>query len=992
MGMKRNIFVHFLLLALLFMQSGQLPVMAAGALSVQADSPVRTVSGVVTDETGDGLPGVHVQQKGGKSATTTDLEGGYSIELGSDGQQVLLFSFIGMKDAEIAVSGPTLDVTMVEDQKAIEEVVIVAYGTRKKGTITGSVSSIQAGAIADAPVASFDQALQGKASGLMVLQNSGDPSAAASFSIRGTNSINADTEPLFVVDGVPVSASEFSAINPADIENMSVLKDASSTSIYGARAANGVLAITTKRGRMGERAMVRLRSQYGISRLAYGHWTQMNTAQRLDFEELVGIRQPGTYDRETLEKTDINWRDLVFRDNAPTMSHDLSVSGASDKSNYYISAGMFDQQGIALNSSFRRFTLRTNVEIQANRWLRVGTNTSLTYSDTEETDYGSYSIISPISASKFMLPYWDPFKSDGSFTSPSDGTWRGSYENPLEWAQANPLTRTRMHLLSSTFLQIEPVADLKLKTLFGLDGGDTRANTWSLPSYVSNYGSGTVGKSYSQTYSYTWTNTANYGFDIDSDHQFNLLLGHEMTRNAADAFSVVARGQTNDRLLTLSTGTIASNWSDSRAASTFLSFFGRDEYSYKGRFFADISVRADASSKFGRNSRWAAFWSMGGMWNMSSERWLRQVDWVNSLQLSASYGTSGNSSIPNYDHLALYSAGPQYAGMAGIAPYSLGNDNLTWEKLSTFNLALKAGLFGRLDVTLEAYHKLTHDMLMEVPITLGNGFSTQWDNIGSMVNRGVEVDFNVAVVKQKSLNMSVNASASYNHNEITELYNGLDEYEIPATGLLLKVGHPYGEHYQVRYAGVNPANGDALWYTRDGQITNHYNEEDKVLLGKSYVAPWQGGFGSSVSWKYFTLSMQFSWVADRWMLNNDRWFDESNGLYSSAYNQSSALFRGWRKPGDLTDIPRYGVSPEMDSHLLEDASFLRMKNLMLQCQLPQQWIKPLRVIEGVRLFVQGQNLFTLTRFTGMDPESSANVYQATYPMSKQFTAGLEVVF
>lgn len=955
-------------------------------------SAQSVVTGVVTDVSGDPLPGVHVQQKNGTAAAMTDIGGAYSITVSAEEQQLLVFSFIGMKTAEIRIKGHTLNVALEEDSKALDEVVVVAYGTRKKGTVTGSVSTIQAGTIADAPVASFDQALQGKATGLMVLQNSGDPTAAASFSIRGTNSINADTEPLFVVDGVPVSASEFSAINSADIENLSVLKDASSTSIYGARAANGVVAITTKRGLMGEKSVVKFRSQYGFSRLAYGHWSQMNTKQRLDFEEMVGIRTPGEYDREALERTDINWRDLVFRDNAPTQSHDLSVSGASEKISYYVSAGMFDQQGIAINSAFQRFTLRTNLEVQANSWLRIGTNTSLTYSGSEETDYGSYSIISPISASKFMLPYWDPFKADGSFTSPSDGTWRGSYENPLEWAAANPLTRTKMHLLSSSFLQIEPVADLKLKTLFGVDGGMTRSNTSSLPSYVSNYGSGTVGRAYSQSYSYTWTNTANYSFDIDSDHQFNLLLGHEMTRNEAESFSVVARGQTNDRLLTLSTGTVASSWGDSRAASTYLSFFGRNEYSYLNRFFADFSVRADASSKFGQDSRWALFWSVGGMWNMGSERWVKDLDWLSGLQLSASYGTSGNSSIPNYDHMALYSAGPQYAGMAGIAPYSLGNRNLTWEKLSTLNAGVKAGLFGRVDISAEVYRKRTHDMLMEVPITLGNGFSTMWDNIGAMVNRGVELTANASAIRRKTMNLSFNASASYNHNEITELYNGLDEYEIPATGLLLKVGHPYGEHYQVRYAGVNPANGDALWYTRDGEVTNQYNEEDKVLLGKSYVAPWQGGFGSAFSWKGLTLDMQFSWVAGRWMVNNDRWFDESNGLYSSAYNQSTALFDAWQKPGDMTEIPRYGVSPEMDSHLIEDASFLRMKSLSVNYQIPESWIKPARVIQSARVFMQGQNLFTLTRFSGMDPESSSNVYQATYPMSKQFTFGVEMVF
>lgn len=950
------------------------------------------VTGTVYDDFGDELPGVHISQKDGKSVAVTNVNGSYSISIDKQGTQILVFSFTGMKTQELKVKASPMNVVMKEDNAIMEEVVVVAYGTRRKGTITGSVSTINGNIIADAPVSSFDQALQGKATGLSVLQDSGDPTAAATFQIRGTNSINAGVDPLFIVDGVPVSSSEFNTINPADIESFSVLKDASSTSIYGARAANGVVVISTKHGRAGKKAQITFRGQYGFSNLAYGKWSQMNTKERLDFEEAIGVRVPGTYDRETLEKTDINWRDMVFRNNAPTQNYDLSVSGGSENITYFMSLGHFDQQGTSINSSFDRTTLRSNIEVQATEWLRMGTNTSLTYSNAEQADYGSYSIITPISASKFMLPYWDPYKADGSFTSPKDGTWRGTYENPLEWASANPLTRKKYHVLSSVFLQVEPISNLKVKTLLGIDGGVTRSYTSSLPSYVSNYGYGSVGKSYQQSYNLTWTNTATYNFTIADDHHFNVLLGHELTRNASDAFSVVSRGQTNDKLLTLSTGTVATSWNDIWAASTYLSLFGRAEYNFKNRYFVDLSLRRDASSKFGKDSRWATFWSIGAMWDIKSEKWVHLPRWVDRLQFSASYGTSGNSSIPNYDHLSLYSAGPQYAGMGGIAPYSRGNEKLTWEKLGTFNAAIKTGFYKRVDLTVEFYNKRTTDMLMEVPITLGNGFGTQWDNIGAMINRGVEFDVNVNVINTKDFRWTVNANASYNHNEITELYAGLDEYEIPATGLLLKVGHPYGEHYQVRYAGVNPANGDALWYTKDGHITNVYDENNKVLLGQSYMAPWMGGFGTTAAWKGFTLDVQFSWVANRWMLNNDRWFDESNGLYSSSYNQSTALNRRWKKPGDVTDIPRYGVSPEMDSHLMEDASFIRLKNVMLSYRLPDNLLKRTKVIENIRVFAQAQNLFTFTSFKGMDPESSANVYQATYPMSRQFTFGVEVGF
>lgn len=976
-------------------------ILTCGAVAQESNSAQKeqvqntyTQKGVVTDAaTGEPLIGVVVREKNGQNGATTDMDGKFSIKVSATGKATLVFSYIGMETLELpAKRGTEMKVMMSEESAQMDQVVVVAYGSRRKGTITGSVSTIDGGSVNDAPVASFDQALQGKAAGLTVLQDSGDPTAPASFQIRGTNSINAGTEPLFIVDGIAVSSSEFSSINPADIESFSVLKDASSTSIYGARAANGVIVVSTKRGDLGEKATIKLKAQYGFSNLAYGHWTQMTTKERLDYEEMIGIRTPGLYDRAYLERTDINWRDMVFRDNAPTQNYDLSIGGGSTKIRYFLSAAYMNQKGIAVGSDFQRFTLRANIEAQATKWLRIGTNTSLAYSVNHEADYGSYSIITPISAAKFMLPYWDPYKKDGSFASPKDESWRGAYENPLEWADNNPLKRTRMHILSSTFLQLEPIENLRIKTLFGVDGGDINSYTSSAPSYVGNYGIGTVGKSFNRNYNLTWTNTANYEFDVRDYHHFNILIGHEMIKNGSDAMSVVARGQSNDKLLTLSTGTAVSSWSDASAGSTYLSFFGRAEYNYLRKYYVDLSMRRDASSKFGSDSRWATFWSLGAMWNLKEERWFAKTKWLNTLQLSASYGTSGNSSIPNYDHLSLYSAGPQYAGMPGIAPYSRGNENLTWEKLNTFNLALRTGFLNRIDLTVEFYNKKTTDMLMEVPVTLGNGFSTIWDNIGAMVNRGVEFDFRTTLYQSKDINWTVNANASYNYNEITELYNGLDEYELPGMGLMLKVGHPYGEQYAVQYAGVNPANGDALWYDKDGNITNVYDEANKVLSGKSYMAPWAGGFGTTFSWKGLSLDAQFSWVANRWVMNNDRFFDESNGLYSSAYNQSTVLMDCWKKPGDVTSIPRYGVSPEIDSHLMEDASFLRLKNVTLAYAFPKSLLQRQKVVESVRLFLQGQNLLTFTKFTGMDPESSANVYQATYPMSRQFTIGAEIGF
>ena len=343
--------------------------------------------------------------------------------------------------------------------------------------------------------------------------------------------------------------------------------------------------------------------------------------------------------------------------------------------------------------------------------------------------------------------------------------------------------------------------------------------------------------------------------------------------------------------------------------------------------------------------------------------------------------------------MALVAGGLIYGGEAGIAPVSRGANNLGWEKSWTTNVALHLGFWGRLNVDAEFYNKYTSDMLMSVPVSYTDGgFGQRWDNVGAMLNRGVELSVNTDVIKTKDFNWNVSANVSYNKNKIVELYNGVNEYEQSTTGSKLVVGRSSREFYMNRYAGVNPANGDALWYTKDGQITTEYKDSDKVMLGKSFVAPWQGGFGTSFGWKGLTLSAQFSWVADRWMYNNDRFFEESNGLYT-VYNQSKRLlYDRWKNPGDITDIPRHGVAPQMDSRFIENASFLRLKNVMLNYNVPQRWLKKTNFFNTARVYVQGQNLLTFTEFTGLDPESSMNIYRAQYPMSRQFTFGLEVSF
>lgn len=947
---------------------------------------------VVSKSDNEPLIGVSILQKGTTNGVVTDIDGNYELQI-QGGEATLVFSYIGLQTQELKVNARTgvLNVAMEDDSHLMDDVVVVAYGVRKKGTIAGSVSTVKNDKLENVPAPSFDQALQGQTTGLSVISNSGEPSKAATFQIRGTNSINSGTSPLFILDGVPISSSDFNTISPSDIESISVLKDASSTSIYGARAANGVVVITTKRGLSMDKAKVTFRAQYGFSQLAQNNWNMMNTAERIQYEKELGLDTGKDYD--VLSRTNVNWLDMVFNDRAPLQNYEVSVNRATDRLNYFVSGGFYDQDGIAQSSTFRRYNMRANAEVKASDWLKVGTNSMVAYEEVEQADDGSYALYTPISACRFMLPYWNPYNEDGSLASENDGTWTGTGSNPIEWMANNPVTNKKYKVLSTVFAEITPIKNLIIRAQFGADYSHSTAFMQSFPSYIINNEMGTAGRNSSDMLNLTETTTVNYRWELNSDHSFNFLLGQEGVDYRSEGFQVITTGQSNDFLTNISSGTRASSWADSTTSYSYLSFFGRGEYNYKDLYYADFSVRADASSRFGTGNRWAGFWSLGFMWNLKSEPFLKDIEWLSSAQIALSTGTSGNSSIPDYDHLALVSGNANYEDQAGIYPSQSGNEDLSWEKLWSSNIALRMGFLDRINLDIEFYNKKTTNMLMLVPDSYAlTGEGEHWDNIGAMLNRGVEFNVSADVIRTKDFVWSVNANASYNKNKLLELYNGVQEYEVSTTATKLVVGHSVSEFYINRYAGVNPANGDALWYTKDGQITNEFNEGDKVMTGKTFDAPWQGGFGTSLAWRGFSLAAQFSWVADRWMFNNDRYFEESNGLYA-AYNQSKRLlYDRWKQPGDITDIPRHGVTPQFDDRFLENASFLRLKNVTLAYAFPQRLLSKTNFFSSARIYLQGQNLLTFTGFTGLDPESSSNVYKAQYPMSRQFTLGVEVSF
>ena len=947
---------------------------------------------IISAEDNQPMIGVSVLEKGTTNGVITDMNGNYSITV-TKSPAILQFSYIGMKTMEKQVSAATrIDLKMESDAQMVEEVVVVAYGTRKKGTIAGAVSTVKAEKMENVPAAGFDQSLQGQTPGLTVISNSGEPSKAAVFQLRGTNSINSGTSPLFILDGVPISSADFNTISPGDIESISVLKDASSTSIYGARAANGVVVITSKRGLAIDKAKVTMRAQWGFSQLASDdNWVVMNTPERIQFEKEIGLDTGKDYN--LLSRTDVNWLDEVFNDRAPLQSYELSVNRATDRLNYFVSGGFYDQEGIAQSSNFRRYNMRANAEVKASNWLKIGTNTMMAYEEIAQAEEGEPALYTPISGSRFMLPYWNPYNADGSLASENDGTWTGTGQNPIEWMANNPVKYEKYKLLSTIFAEVTPIRDLTIRAQFAADYAHSTAFMQSFPSYIINNKSGKAGRSSSDILSLSETLTANYRWALNDNHSLNFLLGQEGIDYRSTGFQVTTQGQNNDRLTNLLSGTRAISWPDSNSAYAYLSFFFRGEYNYKELYYAEVAARTDASSRFGKDHRWGMFWSLGFMWNIKNEAFLKEIEWLTNAQIKLSTGTSGNSEIPYYDHLALVAGDANYNDEAGIYPKQSGNEELSWEQTWANNIGLTLGFFNRVNLNVDFYHKKTTNMLMLVPQSYAiTGVGNRWDNIGAMMNRGVEIAMDGDVIRTKYFTWNLSANVSYNKNKLLELYNGVEEYVNSTTGLKYVVGHPVHEYYMNRYAGVNPANGDALWYTADGELTTEYREEDKVMTGKTFDSPWAGGFGTTLMWKGLSLSAQFSWMAKRYVMNNDRFFEESNGLYS-AYNQSRRLlYDRWKKPGDITDIPRYGVTAQLDDRFLENSSFLRLKNLTLAYALPQSLLNKTHFFTSARVYLQGQNLFTWTGFTGLDPEVASNVYRAQYPASRQFTLGIDISF
>lgn len=983
--------------------------LGAGLLLTAATAYAQqSVTGRVTDSHGQPVVGASVRVAGTKVRTMTDANGKFTLPNVPANAKQIQVSYIGMNTTTVNVSG---NVQVVMKDNELSEAVVVGYGTAQKlGTVVGSVTTVGGEVMENKPVVNVIDALQGQVAGLNILSSSGDPGVAItsggySASIRGIGSLSAGSTPLFIVDGVPTSSSVLGMMNPNDIENVTVLKGASATSIYGSRASNGVIYITTKKGRLHEKAKVTVGQTIGWSGLARRLGNPLSANELLELQREFGLISGTEYIAAKQSGVNTDWQDYNFRSNAATYQTNVSIQGGSERTSYFTSASYMNQDGIAAGSSFDRITFRTNLESKPKDWLTYGVNLSISYDNRRASDV-AYNGASYIDGGSFQgifaSPLWNPYDENGNKADIYE-TQQGTFYSPEYMARKNPLTTNDLRSVSSGFININPVKGLNLRSQLSMDALETRATRKVYPSHASAAGVGSVSESYSRTVAFTITNTAEYKFNISNVHNFTLLAGQEGIKGTSESLSANTTGQVNDRITTLGNGLeIVSLPSSGKSEYQYLSFFGRADYNYADKYFLNFSVRNDQCSRFGSNGKSAMFYSGGVMWDIKREHFLADVNWLDELQIRADVGSTGNSSISNYAHLEL-AGNTQYGGNYGYTYASTGNANLKWEKQIQTSVGFSARIFDRLSLTFSWYNRDSKDMLLDVPIAYSTGFSSKPENVASMNNQGIEVEFEVDVLKGRNWFLTLRGNYSYNRNRITKLFRGLDEWFYSGTRIIY-IKDEAVQFYMPIFAGVDKETGEQMWYKEGYKgdvvyeydpetMTKDFDEAPRKATGKKRFAPHNGGFGLTAHWKGLTLSADFNFTLGKYLLNNDRYFSDNPYLFLSSYlNQDKVVLSMWRNPGDLTQEPRYGETRQLDTHLIENASFMRMKNLTLSYDLPQAWMRATKFFDNVRLSFTARNLFTVTKYSGSDPEIDSHFSVGVYPNTRQYSFGVEVSF
>jgi TonB-linked SusC/RagA family outer membrane protein len=975
----------------------------------------RTITGKVTDDKGGPIPGASIVVKGTNLGTTAGSDGSFSLSVPSNAK-ALIFSSIGLGEKEITITASnSYPVTLSTKAADMSEVVVVAYGTKKKTDITGSVSTVKGADLENKPFTSVDKALQGTVAGLQSVAASGAPGANQQIRIRGISSITASNAPLWVIDGVPVLANDLSratttanilsTLNPNDIESVTVLKDAASAAIYGNSAANGVILVTTKKGRAGK-TKFRFDMELGQNKTAYvnENYRPLNAAEYLAItrEGLVnlGVSQ-ATIDATLASRggnnnVDYNWEDGVVQTGAQ-QQYNLSASGGNDKTTFYMSGGYFYQQGTVIKSNLTRYTGNIRVSNKATDKLTINANINGGFV-RQNTPLAGGAFGNPVLSSRFVLPTKSAFKPDGSLNFLTPDFRTSDLYNTVAIAEMDKRYLKELSLRGNVSAEYNIIENLKFKSSFGGVLSVLEEDQYNNPLYgdgavyatgspLFNPGvaynlstTGRVQEAYTRYFNWDWTNTLSYKGEIlkSGDLTYNVQAGSEAHEQRQYFSTLLGRGFSISPLLYLqypSSTATPTTASGAISEATFLSYFSLADLNYQNRFILSGSFRRDGSSRFGSNNRWGNFWSVGGSWNVDKEKFMESISFVEQLKLRASYGITGNGGIGNYDWFPSYAFTSSYNSIPGSVPGNVGNLDLLWELNKPLNIGLDVSVFkSKLNVSFDWYKRISDDLLLNVPLSPTSGFASQTQNVGKMENKGVELTIIATPVRSKDFTWTVNFNFAHNKNTVTALPN-----HNPIIGtFIVKEGLDVQSFYARVYAGVDPANGDPLWYLDSTKTTttNVYSSAQRVPYG-SASPKYFGGITNTFNYKGFSLEFQFNYQFGN--LIQDTWAGYYLGAgFNAGFNKVERVLDRWQKPGDATDIPKYieGGNKSFQSFstfYLSEGDFIRLRNIQLAYDLPKSLLSKIKV-ESASFYVRGVNLWTWVgdKTLGWDPEQGVS--------------------
>lgn len=975
----------------------------------------KTITGTILDEKGESVIGASVIVKGTINGTITDVDGKFSLNVNEN--DILTVSYLGFLSQEIPVAGKSsLQITMKENVEMLNEIVVVGYGVMRKKDLTGAVSSIDAKSMQDKPVANIGEALQGRASGVQII-NSGAPGSNVSIRIRGISTIN-NSEPLLVIDGVPTDLS-LNSLNMEDVQSVDVLKDASATAIYGSRGANGVVLITTKKGKSGD-GVVSFSANWGIQN-ATSVPEMLNASQFASYHnDMIAnyngtenlMQRPDFVDPTTLGKG-TDWMDELLRTSL-IQNYSISYSGGTDKSNYYVSAGILDQEGIVINTSYKRYTIQFNGESKVKPWLKFGNNITLSHDVKKQ---GSYNIRDAMAAQ----PTQSVYDENGSYSGPENPAyWYGDIKNPVGNAKVNSQRTNGYNLLGNVFAEINLLDKFTFKTLGGVD-----AKFWDKTNFNPKYDWKPISQPESYRYeesnkslTYLWDNTLTYIDTFNKNHHLNVMIGSSAQNNVYNKMNASVQGFLSDKNNQLSNGLNKPTVGGTKNDWSLLSFMGRANYNYADRYLLTLTVRRDGSSRFSKDNRWGTFPSLAAAWRLSEESFYHKNKWVNDIKVRVGYGVTGNQwGIDNYAYFTKLKTG-QYVfngtPVSTLYPLVMPNPDVKWETVKQWNAGADFALIDqRINLSLDGYIKNTTNMLvpMAVPITTGySDVSVPSVNAGKVRNTGWELTVSSRNLTGE-LEWNTDLNVSYNKNKVISMNDGVPLFtgdDINMTKVLVNAeGNPINSFYgyvtnglfqnwnEVNNASIQVPGGTSPGDIRFRDLDNSgvINDNDRTYIGNP-TPEWSFSINNSFAYKNFDLQIFLQGVAGNDIYNANRIWQEGMAV---PQNQTAKVLDRWTGEGTSNSVPRAVYSDpnknaRHSSRFVEDGSYLRIKNLTLGYTLPENLSKR-AYLQTVRLYMSCQNLYTFTKYSGFDPEVGANgVDLSTYPLTRTVSFGVNVKF